>query len=166
MATIRSFGSIIPDVTIEETGEDTLEITQHPVQQGAAITDHAYKKPVTLKMTMGFSDVSGDINETYKKLLALQEKREPIDVMTGKRSYKNMMIKSLSVTTNKDTNSILKVEAELTEVIIVSVTVTNVPARSKQKNAGKTGATEKAGSKQAQPVQEEKKKSALRSLLG
>jgi len=164
MAIIRSIGGIIPDVVVEETHTDEIEITQHPVQQGAAISDHAYKKPMTLKMSVMFG--KDDINITYKKLLDLQNKNEPMDVVTGKRSYKNMMIKSLSVTTNKDTNSILKVEAELTEVIIVSVTVTNVPARSKQKNAGKTGATEKAGSKQAQPVQEEKKKSALRSLLG
>jgi len=164
MAIIRSIGGIIPDVVVEETHTDEIEITQHPVQQGAAISDHSYKKPMTLKMSVMFG--KDDINITYKKLLDLQNKNEPMDVVTGKRSYKNMMIKSLSVTTNKDTNSILKVEAELTEVIIVSVTVTNVPARSKQKNAGKTGATEKAGSKQAQPVQEEKKKSALRSLLG
>jgi len=168
MATIRSFGSIIPDVTIEETGEDTLEITQHPVQQGAAITDHAYKKPVTLKMTMGFSDVSGDINETYKKLLALQEKREPIDVMTGKRSYKNMMIKSLSQTTDANTNAVLIISADLVEIIIVPVTVTNVPPRARQKNAGKTGSTDKSGTKSASevPATEVRKKSALRSFFG
>lgn len=164
MAIVRSIGGIIPDVVVEETHTDDMEITQHPVQQGAAISDHAYKKPMTLKMSVLFG--KDDINITYQKLLDLQNKAQPVDVVTGKRSYKNMMIKSLSVTTNKDTNSILKVEAELTEVILVSVTVTNVPARAKQKNAGKTGATEKAGSKQAQPVKEEKKKSALRSLIG
>lgn len=164
MAIIRSIGGIIPDVVIEEIHTDDMEVTQHPVQQGAAISDHAYKKPMMLKMSVMFG--KSDINITYQKLLELQNLSQPVDVVTGKRAYKNMILKSLSVTTNKDTNSILKVEAELVEVIIVSVTVTNVPARSKQKNAGKTGATEKAGSKQAAPVKEEKKKSALRSLLG
>lgn len=164
MAIIRSIGGIIPDVTVEETHSDEMEITQHPVQQGAAISDHAYKKPMSLKMSVMFG--KDDINITYQKLLDLQNKAQLIDVITGKRSYKNMILKSLAVTTNKDTNSILSVTAELTEVIIVSVTVTNVPARTKQKNAGKTGATEKAGSKQATPVKEEKKKSALRSLIG
>ncbi|MDD1617191.1 MAG: hypothetical protein LUQ28_12065 [Methylococcaceae bacterium] len=164
MAIIRSIGGIIPDVVVEETHSDEMEITQHPVQQGAAISDHAYKKPMMLKMSVIFG--KDDINITYQKLLDLQNTAQPFDVVTGKRSYKNMMFKSLSVTTNKDTNSILSVNAELIEVIIVSVTVTNVPGRTKQKNAGKTGATEKAGSKQATPVQEEKKKSALRSLFG
>ena len=164
MAVIRSIGGIIPDVVVEETHSDEMEITQHPVQQGAAISDHAYKKPMSLKMSVMFG--KDDIDITYRKLLDLQNKAQPVDVVTGKRSYKNMMIRSLSVTTNKDTNSILKVEAELIEVIIVSDVVTSVPARSRQKNAGKTGATEKAGSKQAVPIQEEKKKSALRSLIG
>ena len=46
MAVIRSIGGIIPDVTIEEVHTDEIELTQHPVQQGAAITDHKFKKPV------------------------------------------------------------------------------------------------------------------------
>ena len=119
-------------------------------------------------MTMGFSIVSGDVNETYKKLLALQEKREPIDVMTGKRSYKNMMIRSLSQTTDAKTNAVLIISADLVEIIIVPVTVTNVPPRSNQKNAGKTGSTDKGGTKSASevPATEAKKKSALRSFFG
>lgn len=164
MAIVRSIGGIIPDVTIEEVHTDELELTQHPVQQGAAITDHAFKKPMALKMTILFG--KEDLTVTYEKLLKLQNKGEPMDVVTGKRNYKNMMIKSLTVTTDKNTNSILSVVADLIEIIIVSVTVTSVPARSRQKNAGKTGATEKAGAKSATPVKEEKKKSALRSLLG
>lgn len=164
MAVIRSIGDIIPDVVVEETHSDEMEVTQHPVQQGASISDHAYKKPATLKMSLMFG--KNDISTTYQKLLKMQNEAQLVDVITGKRAYKNMILKSLSVTTNKETNTILSVSAELVEVIIVSVTVTNVPARAKQKNAGKTGATKKAGSKQTAPVKEEKKKSALRSLLG
>jgi hypothetical protein len=163
MAVIRSIGAIIPDVTIEEVHTDEIELTQHPVQQGAAITDHKFKKPLQLKMTVAFST---NIDVIYQKLITLQEGNELLAVTTGRRSYKNMQIKSLSVTTNKDTNAILKVDAELVEVIIVSVTVTNIPPRARQKLAGKTGSTEKAGAKQTQPVKEEKKKSALRSLFG
>ena len=35
-------------VTITESSIDALEITQQPVQQGASIADHAFKKPGTL----------------------------------------------------------------------------------------------------------------------
>ena len=37
----RSIGPFNATLTIEEVASDDLEITQHPVQQGAAITDHA-----------------------------------------------------------------------------------------------------------------------------
>lgn len=165
MAILRSIGGIIPDVIIEEVHTDEIELTQHPVQQGAAITDHKFKKPMQLKMSVLFGKDT-DINDVYKKLLDLQTSDELLTITTGRRTYKNMQIKSLQVTTNKETNSILSVTADLTEVIIVSVTITNVPPRSRQKTASKTGATEKAGAKQAKPVKDEKKKSALRSLLG
>ena len=47
----RKIGSFYATVTISETGTDEMEITSHPVQYGAAITDHAYKKPVSLSIT-------------------------------------------------------------------------------------------------------------------
>lgn len=161
MALIRSIGGIIPDVTIDEVHTDEIELTQHPVQQGAAITDHKYKKPVSLKMSIMFG--KGDILVTYQKLLDLQKADTLLDVVTGKRSYKNMQIRSLSVKTDKQTNTVLSVSLDLVEVIIVSVVVSKLPPRKRQKKAGKTGATEKAGEKSAQEV---KKKSAIRSLLG
>ncbi len=34
----RSIGTLIPDVVIEEAHRDSLVITQHPVEKGAAIT--------------------------------------------------------------------------------------------------------------------------------
>jgi len=44
----RSIGSFIADVTVEEHAEDEVEITQIPVESGAAVTDHAYKRPARL----------------------------------------------------------------------------------------------------------------------
>jgi len=35
--------SLTPQVTIEEVHHDDLEITEHPVERGAAIGDHAFK---------------------------------------------------------------------------------------------------------------------------
>jgi len=164
MAVIKSIGGIIPDVVIEETTEDVLEITKHPVQQGATISDHAFKKPVTLKMKCLWGEKSGDINITYQKILDLQSKRTLIDVITGKRNYKNMLIGSMSCTTDATTNTILSIQFSLEEIIIVNVVVTSVPARSRQRNAGKTGATENAGQKSAQT--ETRKVSALKTLAG
>jgi hypothetical protein len=54
--TQRRIGTVIADVTIEESGRDELEITRHPVERGAVITDHAFKHPPELIIRCGWSD--------------------------------------------------------------------------------------------------------------
>jgi hypothetical protein len=102
-------------------------------------------------------------------LLSLQARREPFDVITGKRFYRNMMFKSLTQITDRYTDNVLSITATLQEITIVSVDTATVPARDKQKNPAKTGQTEKAGSKSAQPLPENQtgsqRKSALETLI-
>lgn len=131
----RQIGSIIPQVVIEEQAVDDLMITSHPVESGANINDHAVKMPSTVMMRCGWS-YSGTLTnitsaglapgprQAYEQLLALQASREPFDVITGKRSYKNMLIKRLSQYTSTDTENALVVDVELQEVIIVDVQAT------------------------------------------
>jgi hypothetical protein len=159
----RAIGPFNAQITIEEVATDDLEITQHPVQQGASITDHAYMKPATVNIKFIYSSFDGPLYETYKKLLKLQADREPFDLVTGKRKYKNMLFKSLSQTNDAATENLLSISAQLQEVFITSVGIVSVPARSKQKKPGKTGKTENAGTKNAKPSPP---KSALKSLLG
>ncbi|QNT79189.1 phage baseplate protein [Entomobacter blattae] len=54
----RSIGGVIPDVPLSEKHSDTISITSHPVERGAAITDHAFVNPAQLNMEIGFSDCS------------------------------------------------------------------------------------------------------------
>lgn len=162
----RAIGPFSATVTIEEISSDELEITQHPVQQGAAITDHAYVKPAILSVKAMWSADNQPLTETYQKLLELQATREPFDVVTGKRVYSNMLFKSLGVTTDAFTENVLSVNAEFVEIFITALEVVSVPPRAKQKNPGKTGATQNAGTKSAQPETGTKKRSALRALAG
>jgi len=163
----RSIGDIAMDVTIEESHTDDMEITEHPVEQGASITDHAYLKPASVTIRAGVSDSGGTGTgdrrcvEYYQKLRELQGKREPFDLVTGKRTYKNMLIKSLNVVTEAETENVLMVTAELREVILVSVQTASVP-RGRQKWGNKTGGVDQKGQKQAEPVQQ----SALQSGFG
>ena len=159
----RAIGQFHATVTQEEVATDELEITQHPVQQGAAITDHAYVKPAALAIKFTMDESTAPLRELYQQLLALQASREPFEVVTGKRHYRNMLFKTLGQTTDNQTNNVLAISAQLQEVFIVSVEVVDVPARYKQRNAGKTGKTENAGTKKAQVV-DTKKKSILSTL--
>lgn len=161
----RSIGPFNATVTLEEIASDDLEITQHPVQQGATITDHAYLKPATVSIKIMFNAADAPLAETYAKLRQLQASREPFDVVTGKRAYKNMLFKSLGQTNDAQTENVLSISAELQEIFIVQAETTTVPPRKQQANPGKTGATENAGQKSAQPAPE-RNRSALRTLAG
>ena len=163
----RAIGPFNATVTIEEISSDELEITQHPVQQGAAITDHAYVKPATLSVKAMWSADDQPLSETYQKLLDLQATREPFDVVTGKRVYSNMLFKSLGVTTDVFTENVLSVNAEFVEIFITALEVVTVPPRAQQKNPGKTGATQNAGQKNAtEEGNPAKRRSALKALAG
>lgn len=136
-------------LTISEDAGDEIEITRHPVQQGAQITDHAFKKPSSVKISILANDNEAPLSEVYSDLIAVQEKRTPMKVITGKRSYSNMLLKSIQQTTGKQTENVLALSLGFEEIIIVEVSPTTVPPRRKQRNAGATGATEKAGRKSA-----------------
>lgn len=130
-------------VTVKELHTDELVITEHPVEQGASVTDHAFKKPSELMLILAWSnsgiqsalqavqglaglitgDQSGDFNymqTVYNKLLVLQESRIPINVTTGKRKYSNMLIRSMTVPTEDVTEHSLFVTMILREIIIVT----------------------------------------------
>lgn len=150
--TARRIGDIQATITVDEAGSDELEMTQHPVQRGAAITDHAYVKPSTLNIRAMFAESEdATLEEIYQDLLDLQAEREPFEIVTGKRIYTDMLFKTIAVTTDKATDQVLSVQCGFQQVILVDVVLTTVPPRAKQANPGKTGGTEKAGAKQAKP---------------
>lgn len=151
----RSIGGLTFDVTIEEQHSDEAEITEHPVEQGAAITDHAFVKPATLTIRGGQSDSGGTSTgdrrsvEAYEALLKLYRDREPFTVVTGKRTYENMLVKSISATTDQDTEHALAFTCELREILLARVQTVAVP-RSRQRHANRTGGVDQKGQVQAQ----------------
>jgi len=148
----RKIGEISANVVVDENTNDTLTITKQPVQQGASITDHAYKEPTVFSTTIYFKDnPAKSLSKIYRELLDLQESRVPFTIITPKRIYNNMLISSISQTTDKSTENCLKINLSCQEILIVSVTTTQVP-RSKQRNPGTTGKTENVGKKSALSV--------------
>lgn len=153
----RALGPFTAQVTIEEVHDDDLVITEHPVEQGASVADHAYKMPARLRITCGWSNspsVSGlfqgiasgleatvtgvqslitgnsesSVRDLYAKLLKLQADRTPFDVVTGKRVYTNMMFQSLNARTDRQTENALIVQATLKQIIIVNSKTVTVAA--------------------------------------
>lgn len=145
---IRMIGPIIPGIVIEEDHQDALTITDHPVERGANITDHAFKQPARLDIQCQWSNTQASlfdfsesyINTIYLQLRNLQIARSIITVVTGKRVYNNMLIESIGTRTDKETAYCLPVQLSLREIIIVQTTITSVPPADAQANPAQTGA--------------------------
>lgn len=168
----RSIGGLVANATVEETHSDELEITEHPIDQGASITDHAFMRPREVMVKFGFSNSAGSggaysnaglptlpsvlsgsgaqqIDEIYQQLLGMQATRQLISVQTARRKYDNMLIKSLRVTTNRETENALIVEALFRQVILVATQVVTVSApAANQSDASVTNPTQQGGTKQ------------------
>lgn len=156
----RSIGTIIPDVVIEEAHRDALIITQHPVEKGSAITDHAFSTPASVVIRCGFSNSSagyeGYAQQVYQQFLAWKKSRDPRDVSTGKRLYRNMLPAEISVATDGRTENILALTILCQEVIITSTQRTGTgtdTTKAADSNGGQgdpasTGSTLNSGSQQ------------------
>lgn len=134
---LRSLGGLTAQIVSEETHVDELDIADHPVEQGAAITDHAYKLPAMLTLRYGWSaspspspgllglippiipQAPVDIRDIYSKLLTMQVNRVLLDVYTGKRAYKNMLLKSIEQDTTAASENSLALILVLRELNLV-----------------------------------------------
>jgi hypothetical protein len=139
MPSLRSIGGIVAEVTIEETAEDDLQITEHPVEQGAPIADHAFKRPSQVTIRAGWSrqhsyDLSAETG-VYGQLLAWQAALMPFDVYTGKRHYVNMLIERMTVPTDQHSEYALFATLSCRQVIIVGTQTTEVTGSSPDPNA-------------------------------
>lgn len=145
----RQLGAITIDVIISENTTDKLTITKQPIQQGAQITDHAYKEPTTLTMSAHWKDNSTlSLAKIYQNLLDLQNSRQPFTVVTPKRVYNSMLLETLTCTTDKSTENVLAINMGFQQIIIVQVG-TVVIDKSKQRNPGRTQATQNTGKQSA-----------------
>jgi hypothetical protein len=135
----RTIGGIYANVTIQEQERDELVITEHPVEQGSPINDHAYKRPSEVQIRAGWSaQLAGNLRAdggAYGRLLQLQAAMQPFDLWTGKRVYKDMMLQGITVITDQHSEYALMAEITCKQVIIVRVTTTKVSGSSNDPSA-------------------------------
>lgn len=172
----RKIGVMIPDVVVSEKHSDTLQITEHPVERpttsgSGIISDHAYKMPSEVTMECGFSGagslldvfdtraygISTPLNgmspkDVYKAFLDMQNKRELLDVVTGKRTYNNMLIRAIEVTTDRTTENVLSVTLTLREIILTSTQKIQVAAKENMAEGVSTAPVKDMGTKSLKPV--------------
>lgn len=126
----RAIGDLIAHVTVEEIHRDEVVVTDHPVERGAIISDHAYKTPNEVVIRCGWSNSrleAGDdenfIDNIYDRLQKLQVAFIPFTIFTGKRKYDDMLLRSLMVSTDRNSENVLEVTAICRQVILVDTRI-------------------------------------------
>ncbi|NWC62901.1 phage baseplate protein [Cedecea sp. P7760] len=172
----RKIDILVPSVVVSEKHSDTLEITEHPVEKPTTgsnagyIADHAFKRPSEVTMECGFAgggallDFASNLTatsilgkspkETYQQLLDLQASRVPFDVVTGKRTYNNMLVRAIEVTTDKTTENVLSCTLTLREVIMSETFSVKVADKSDMAQGASTSAVQNTGTKSTTPPNE------------
>lgn len=175
----RNIGGIVAQVTVDETGVDQLTITDHPVERDANISDHAYLEAPSVTIRVGWSNSSlsalgGTVNAAldaqglgdalaaftspdyvsgiYSQLLTLQASRQPFTIVTGKRTYQNMLIRSISQTTDAETSNSLIATIVCRAILLVTTQTTTVPSQSVQANPQSTASPAAIGPVQPTPA--------------
>ena len=141
-------GDMWIEVTFDEKTVDEYQITNHPVETGGVISDHMFRLPTRYTLRGGFFGnglfntirIIGNVfynldkNKTlfgqtllqsqYTTLLEMQQSKQLFNIVTPKRIYKNMAIKSISVETDIDTENVLNYTVECVEIIQAKTSIT------------------------------------------
>lgn len=159
-------GSLELDATLRETHSHENEVTEHPVERGAAISDHIRPKPDGLVMEGVVSDTpiyvdpeEGRAANAYEALRSIRSAGELVTVVSTLRVYENMAMVSFTVPKDARTGDVTQFSATFKEVRIVDAGSLSFDA---SKNAGKS-----KKDKGKQPTKEttasERTKSAIKS---
>lgn len=159
-------GGISVDAALEETHEDVLEVTEHPVEAGAQITDHSYKRAQECVLRVGWSNSSLNalgaiidglfsggvmsandyVHGVYSQLKSLQLTRQTFQLTTSLTTYHNMLMTSLRATRDPTTANALMVTATFREIIIVSTQSATIAPQANQMTPASTAEVQNVGS--------------------
>jgi hypothetical protein len=151
--------TLVLDASVKEDHDAEVEVTDHPVEQGAAVSDHARPKPEELTIegmvsntplnfiqarrsvtSEGFTWTTsaqtnairgnpGNAEAAYVTLRAMRDTPKMLTIITALRSYDNMVMTSLKIPRDKETGDVLKFTAKFKQVRIVTNAVTVVATK-------------------------------------
>lgn len=154
------------EIDAEVTSDPAFDsaVTEHPVEDGANLTDHVRALPIVLSIEgvvtntpigtiaerRGDVDSDGTLvhlpaDDALAWMLAIRDRREPVTVLTSLRSYDNMVMQSFSAPRNASTGDALRFKATFKQIVLATNerTTVLVPERPKKANKGQKPSTPK-----------------------
>jgi len=152
-------GEVFVDCTHLEEIEFSNTITDHPIEDGAALADHIYKNPVKIKVEGSITESPIDIIQTagkiteffsgnilnnaknmlqgkgqkqltaYETLKNMRDSRSVFDVVNYLDTFRNMIIENLTFSRDNKTGDRLFFIAELKQISTPSVRTTSFSSR-------------------------------------
>ena len=132
------------DAFTKENHVGSVRVTEHPVQGGSNISDHAYNLPDKLTIEVLVSDsvqpiVAGQFASgktksisAYEVLRKLKEKRVLVSVRTRLHYYTNMIIEGMNVSDDYKSANSLRCTVSLRQVMMAVVPVEYVTLTKRQ----------------------------------
>ncbi len=126
-----TYGRFVFDAVFDTSHNANLMVTEHPVQSGGSVADHAFMEPDEVQLEIGMSDVATSVGtnhsvNAYTRLRAIMASREPVTLVTRLKTYQNMLIVSLSAPDDYTTMNALRASVGFKQINIVSVSTVRV----------------------------------------
>lgn len=126
-----SFGRFVFDAVFSTEHNLSITATQHPVQTGSSVSDHAFTNPAEVSIEIGMSDAMQGVGadhsvNAYQQLKAIMLRKEPLTVITRLDTYTDMLVTSISAPDNYETMYGLKAQVYFQQIDIVSVATVKV----------------------------------------
>jgi hypothetical protein len=158
--TATQVGLIRFDATPRETHTKTNEVTSHPVESGASISDHIRRMPQELEINgivtnhpvtilasvFATSPKEDDLTNPFdrvgtanEELDRIMDDGELVTVVTSLREYQNMTIVSKSVQREPRSGNILDTTLSLKEVLITTTEFGEIPATTRTQDPPPNG---------------------------
>jgi hypothetical protein len=119
------------DAVLRVQHSSKRQITEHPVQWGAAVADHSYKIPDRVSLEIGMSDSMQSFDVTqysaggggksvnaYREFIALQDSGQPLTLNTRLKRYENMVIEDIPTIDTYETVNTLKCTITFKQILV------------------------------------------------
>lgn len=140
------------DAALSEDHDFEAEVTEFPVEEGAAVTDHVRLKPIVVTVKGCVSDTpigsvaelreGSNLKPSEEALVVLQatyEAKEPVTIETSIKTYENMILESLSIPQDGETGDALLFTATFRQIVIEAnkrVIIRAVPIGQRKRSFG------------------------------
>lgn len=119
---------LLPDCVVSIDHKFENEVTEHPVDGKASVSDHVVNKNVTFTVSGVYNTYSVDkyfndsvsaknrIAEAYNKLLYLRDSKVPFRLVSKYAAYNNCVVRSLNIPVAPDDGNTLIFSMEIVQI--------------------------------------------------